>query len=1093
MVSKLRDVNDFETLVEYFITELNWPLDITNIEDLDDLTFEYEPDELGLSDVFAAKIQSIKQLRPLNDNQPWGIFYIEFERKHIPVLALRKILSQLIPSKRVNIIDHAVWEKQDLLFLCFFGDVDNRAVGFAHFSEGKGRLPTLKTFYYEPKNEINYNFEEDIRKLKWPDNANDIENWRTKWEGAFTRKHKQVVTDSKTLSSELANLAVKTRNLIMQVFEIETNRGYLHGLYEKFKVMLIHDLTIEQFADMYAQTVAYGLFSARCMDTDDHFNPEEAIEHIPNTNPFLKKLMKECLAQKNSKLSFDELELNEIVELLKNTDTNRILDDFNRQTGGGKEDPVIYFYEGFLNAYESEQKKRRGVYYTPQPVVNFIVRAVDDILKTEFGYANGLASTETKTISIRRESKRKIDGMIKIVDDTDEVPAIQILDPATGTGTFLRQTILQIWDNFKVQNMGKSEEEVKRHWNEYVPKHLLPRLNGFELMMAPYAVAHMKLAMVLKETGYDFIGDERVNVFLTNSLEEAGNASMQAALWEDPLATESIEANQAKCNIGINVVIGNPPYNVSSSNRNEWIQDLITIYKEGLNERKINLDDDYIKFIRFGQSVVDKTCNGILAYITNNSFIGGVTHRKMRKTLMESFTKIYLINLHGDSNRRESCPDGSKDENVFDIQQGVSISLFVKNKKSLTNCEVYYTDVFGVREIKSSLLGNSRLKDICWQKIQPNDPYYFFGNKDYSQSNKYEEGFSVNDLFINKNTGIQTKNDKLTIGFKKSDTQLVVNDFKCLQKFEIEKKYGSKSGTWSIESAQSDLSTNEYTIVPILFRPFDIRYTALTTRSGGFLGRPRYTTMCHMIHSNNVALLVGRQNKSETIDSFLVTNCVSEMKCAERTIQSYHLPLFVVSKTYQGSKLIPNLSEPIVKNISNSLGLSLSQNVIIDSEYSFSSLDLLDYIYAVLYSNRYRERYRELLKIDFPRVPYPTDQEMFWKLVELGRYLRQLHLMESPALDNLITSYPAGGSNVVENPIYKDGAIFINKDGQGFFGVPQVAWEFYIGGYQPAQKWLKDRKGMAVTKDDILHYQKIIVALTETDRIMKEIDGVIEF
>ena len=477
------------------------------------------------------------------------------------------------------------------------------------------------------------------------------------WASAFTIRYRQTIQDSHTLTIRLAEEAQNIRNRILSTLEIETANGYVHLLYNKFRETLVHDMTEQQFADMYAQTLVYGLFSARCMDeTQDDFNAAEAVECIPNTNPFLKSLLQECLGSSNSKskLSFDELEVGNIVDLLLHTKTDFIIADFNRQTGGGREDPVIHFYEEFLSEYDKTQRVQRGVYYTPQPVVNFIVRAVDDILKEDFGVVDGLASTDKKKIKFLRQSKKRTDGLFRnMVEDEKEVPAIQILDPATGTGTFLRQTILQIYQNFCDARKGQSKDTIQAEWNAYVPDHLLPRINGFELMMAPYAVAHMKLAMILKDTGYKFDSDERLQVYLTNTLEKPGNSEAQLTLWEDPLAFESVSANAVKKNTGINVVIGNPPYSNSSINRNEWILDLIALYKQGLNEKKLNLDEDSIKFIRYGQFICEQAENSVLAYISNNSFLTGVTHRKMRYELLRTFNKIYIINLHGDSNRLE--------------------------------------------------------------------------------------------------------------------------------------------------------------------------------------------------------------------------------------------------------------------------------------------------------------------------------------------------------------------------------------------------------------------------------------------------------
>lgn len=424
---------------------------------------------------------------------------------------------------------------------------------------------------------------------------------------------------------------------------------------------------------MYAQTIAYGLFSAKCIDDSEQFDWNDAVDRIPNTNPFLKSLIKSCFEHDSGKAFFDELELAEIINLLDNTNIGNILEHFNRHTGGGREDTVIYFYEDFLSAYEQETKKRRSVYYTPWPVVKFIVCAVNDILKTKFGFADGLADTATKTILKSVEGKKK---RVSI-----DVPAIQILDPATGTGTFLREVILSVYETFKEKNKGKSDDEIKKLWNEYVPKHLLLRLNGFELMMAPYAVAHMKLAMALKDTGYEFGSKQRLNVMLTNTLEPASSDAdfteegQQMSLFEDPLAAEAFEADKTKNNPAINVIIGNPPYSGESANKGEWIMDLMEDYKkepggrEKLQEQNSKwINDDYVKFIRLSQLFLNRTEKGVLSFICPHGFIDNPTFRGMRWNLAKTYKKIYILDLHGNAKKRETTPDGTKDENVFDIQ-----------------------------------------------------------------------------------------------------------------------------------------------------------------------------------------------------------------------------------------------------------------------------------------------------------------------------------------------------------------------------------------------------------------------------------------
>ena len=494
----IRNVKDMTGLISYFADKLQWKIDPDDFDDIEDVAYDFDAEDIGLKEEAFAKINSLLQLPPLVDGQKWGIFCVEFDSRRFEVTALRKILSGLIPKRR-NSADHAVWEQKDLLFLCFWGKDNNRTIGVAHFEEKESGLPTIKMISCAPAVEDFTQiriFENRLKSLQWPTQYIDHEKWHDEWSSAFTTGYKQTIQDASTLTTQLAIEAQGIRNRILEILNIETANGYVHLLYEKFRNTLIHDMTEKQFADMYAQTVVYGLFSARCMDdTQEDFSAAEAVDCIPNTNPFLKSLMQECLgAQNNSKLSFDELEIGNVVDLLLHTKTDSIIQDFNRQTGGGKEDPVIHFYEEFLTAYDKQQKVQRGVYYTPQPVVNFIVRAVDSIIKTEFGLEDGLASTATKKIKVVRQSKKRINGFYRDVETEVEVPAIQVLDPATGTGTFIRQAILQIYENFKQKNKSMNKQQLHDAWNDYVPKHLLPRINAFELMMAPYAVAHMKLA-----------------------------------------------------------------------------------------------------------------------------------------------------------------------------------------------------------------------------------------------------------------------------------------------------------------------------------------------------------------------------------------------------------------------------------------------------------------------------------------------------------------------------------------------------------------------------------------------------------------------
>lgn len=1055
----IRNIKSIDDLIRYFTEELNWNIDLDDFDEIDDITYDFDAADIGLKEETFAKISSLRQLQPLCDEQKWGIFCVEFDSNKFEVSALRKILSGLIPKRR-NAAEHAVWSQKDLLFLCFWGTDNNRTIGIAHFEDKDAGLPQIKMISCAPAVEDFTQirtFEERISHLSWVKDITDTQAWYDQWSAAFVTAYHQVIRDSASLTVKLAAEAQAIRDRILDIYAVETHDGYVHKLFKDFKDNLIHDMTKQQFADMYAQTVVYGLFSARCMDkTLDSFNVKEAITCIPNTNPFLKRLMEECLGEGSERhLTFDELEVANVVEILTHTNTDLILADFNRQTGGGREDPVIHFYEEFLTAYDKAQKVQRGVYYTPQPVVNFIVRAVDSILKTEFGLADGLASEETKDVMVEVEGKKR--------RERREVPAVQILDPATGTGTFLRQTILQIYDNFRAKHKGENDEQIKKAWNEYVPKHLLPRLNGFELMMAPYAVAHMKLAMVLKDTGYDFGGDHRLNVFLTNSLEEAGKDDFQMTLFDnDPLAFESIEANQAKKNNGINVIIGNPPYSGESANKGKWIMDLMEDYKKEpggrikLQERNPKwLNDDYVKFIRYAQTYIEKTGSGILAYICPHGFLDNPTFRGMRWNLVQTYNKIYVLDLHGNAKKKEICPDGSKDENLFDIQQGVCIIIAIKNTTKKSDAQVFHADLFGSRTYKYTCLNKTDFNNVAYKGIKPSEPHFFIVPKDFISQNEYNSFIMITDLFVANSVGVVSAKDKILTNRNKKELLMQVSEF-----------YNIKSETALCKH--------------IYYRPFEKRYIYYDT---DLFERSRDKMASNFFGKNNLGICLDKVVKTgETYQHiFIADTMIDSCYVSNRTSEiTYIIPLYLYNADY-GTKSV-NIRTNIATKLLSSIGIPYKDDM---------ALHIFDYIYATLHSPNYREKYKEFLKIDFPRVPYPTDQETFWKLVEIGGKLRKCHLMQTE-FDTAAYSFIGDGTNEVIKPEYKNGRVYISKT-QYFDNVPQAQWEQYIGGYQPLQKWLKDRKKTMLSTEDIEHYKKIIAALRLTEELMAEIDQVVEF
>ena len=896
----------------------------------------------------------------------------------------------------------------------------------------------------------------------------------------FAQMISQTIKSPTKLAEMMAGKARLLANIIEQaVSSDEKNEAnsQLKDQYKAFQNVLLHDITHKAFADMYAQTIAYGMFAARYHDpTIPTFSREEAATLIPHSNPFLRKLFQSIAGYDlDSRIAWI---VDDLVQIFLASDVAQIMKNFGKNTK--QDDPIIHFYETFLAAYDPLLRKSRGVWYTPEPVVNFIVRAVDDILKTEFNLPQGLADTS--------KTKIKVDYQGKKVEQ--EVHRVQVLDPATGTGTFLAQVIKHIHQKFKNQ---------AGIWPKYVENDLIPRLNGFELLMTSYAMAHLKMDILLTETGFTNPNNKRFKIFLTNSLEEAHEN--QFNLFSQWLSQEANEANAIKKDTPVMCVIGNPPYSVSSNNKSPWIENLVADYKKNLNERNIQpLSDDYIKFIRFGQHFIEKNGEGILAYISNNSFIDGIIHRQMRKNLLETFDKIFILDLHGNSKKQEVCKDGSPDQNVFDIMQGVSINIFVKSQKKNKNelGKVFHFDLQGKRNDKYSFLNDNNLNSISWDNILFKAPEFLFSKMDFELKTKYDFGFSLDKLFPLNNVGFTAARDNSLIHFEKGKVEELLTDLTSmeLENIRIKHQFGPDSRDWTLQGAINDIKAKtERNISIVDYRPFDFRYSHLSNQTKGFFSYPRWEIMRNFYKKENIGLIATRLNRQKSTGYFWISKSIIERHILDTAGDSTsYFPLYIYPE-FNGQQTIdqtivrvPNLKMEFVSKISKSLELTFTDEKE-DNCKSFAPLDLLDYIYAVLHSPNYREKYKEFLKIDFPRVPYATDADKFWKLVVLGKELREIHLLESPKVEEFLTGYPEEGDNIVGKPTYKDGSVYINET-QYFSNVKEVAWNFYIGGYQPAQKWLKDRKGRELSFDDILHYQKIIVALTETDRIMKEIDEV---
>ncbi len=1123
-IERLRSIKSFPSLIKYLRDDLDWPIEV---DDFEEMTFDYEPEELGIDPKAAAKIEEIKQLRPLVTNQPWGIFFIKFEPKRLPVVVLRRILSQLVIKKRASSrpTDRASWHLNDLLFVSNYGEGDQRQITFAHFAQNEtnGDLPTLKVLGWDDADTVLHLADAHhtlVRKLRWPDNEFDLDRWREEWSSAFTLRHREVITTTEELEKELASLAKIIRQRATTILERESDRGPLCKLYAAFKEALIHDLTEDDFADVLAQSVTYGLLAA-WLSRSKSISVKNFIDMIPPTNPFLRELLGMLFAFTGRKgiFDFDELGIQDVIDLLNHSNAEAVKADIGKKTQS--EDPVIHFYEHFLAAYDKKKKVQRGVFYTPQPVVSYIVRSVHELLQTEFGIEDGLASTVTWGEMAASIPELKIPEGI-----THDEFFVNVLDPATGTATFLVEIIEVIfnylknkWSNTQGKNMPRittplfdiKTSTFKDYWNAYVPQCLLPRLYGYELMMAPYIIAHMKIGLKLSEINvrlgqpdYQFQYKSRAHIYLTNSLEPPSDKGQQSIAGLFPaLAHEAEAVNVVKAKKRFMVIIGNPPYSGHSANFGEWITKLVDDYYfvdgSPLGEKNPKwLQDDYVKFIKYGQFCIAQSGTGVFSYVTNHGYIDNPTFRGMRQNFQRSFSSISVLDLHGNATKKERAPDGSDDVNVFDIKQGVAIFTALR-LPNLSTANIKHCDLFGSREYKYDVLLKSSFSSLMMMPVRPSSSFYLFIPQNIDVKTEYDSLIPITSAMPINVLGFQTHRDHFAVDFEREVLMQRIADLRDngISDADIRKAFNIVDNRdWQLEQARLQLRANpdwESPLTSCSYRPFDVRSCYFSTIAMDY---PRRELLDHVAGKENLCLGLGRQGIAVQ-DSVWSLISVSRYPVDANIFRRGGInifPLYLYPKTSelditQGRYL--NFSPDFLDVLS--LTLSLTQKSKGEMPADLKPEDVLNYVYATFHSLSYRIRYAEFLRIDFPRLPLTTSLHLFGNLARLGGELVSLHLMESPKLDSHITTFVGGKQPEVEKVSYYDEIVWIDKaKTTGFGGVPEGIWNFHIGGYQVCEKWLKDRKGRTLSEDDINHYHRIVVALSETIRIMAEIDKVID-
>ena len=880
------------------------------------------------------------------------------------------------------------------------------------------------------------------------------------------------VYSAKNLAIELAKRTsfLKDEVIAEELAEEEkTGKGFILGFYEAFRQFLISGLSKEEFADLYSQTITYGLFAAR-MRAKNGFNRKLAYDNIPRTIGILRDVFR-FVSLEDAPAQMEWI-IDDIAEVLSVADVNKLLQEYFRE-GKGK-DPVVHFYETFLAEYDPKTRERRGVYYTPEPVVSYIVRSLHHILKERFGRADGLASN-----------------------------SVTVLDPASGTLTFLAEAAKLAVKEF-VSKYGEGDKEG------FIKEHILENFYAFELMMAPYAVGHLKMSFLLEELGYRLKKDDRFKLYLTSTLEmeELEQTSLPGMA---SLSEESRLAGKVKKEQPILVILGNPPYSGHSANKGEWIGRLLKegyTHKNGIKDNGYYqvdgkplgeknpkwLQDDYVKFIRFGQWKIDQAGEGVLGFITNHSYLDNPTFRGMRWSLMNSFDEIYLLDLHGNSLKKEKCPDGSKDENVFDIRQGTAIALFIKKKvkNNKKDGKIFHSEIWGLRKEKYEWFLNNDIETTKWQKITPKPEFYLFVPRDERLLKRYECSPKITEIFPVNSVGVVTARDKFVIDTDQKALKRRIRMF-CDEKIPdelISEPYKLKDKTnWKLRTAREKVRNDkdwENSFARILYRPFDIQWIFY---HDVLVERSRRNVMWHMLRENLSLCFMRQVSLDENYSHVLMSRHLVDNRTflsSKGIIQQAPLYLYpdpkqkdLFSHIEESKERKPNISEKVFSALKEAFNAEITPE------------DIFYYIYAVLYSNMYRTEYAEFLKTDFPRVPFTKDKRLFQKLGDYGKLLAGLHLMQSPELDSPVAKFQGVGDKRVEKIKYdkRRSRVYSNQH-QYFEGILENIWQYRIGGYQVLSKWLKDRKGKILSVDDVKHYCRIATAVEKTIGIQKNIDKI---
>jgi predicted helicase len=855
-----------------------------------------------------------------------------------------------------------------------------------------------------------------------------------------------------TAESLALELAKRTRFLRDEIISVELQnddkKNYIRGFYNAFTKFLINGLKETEFADLYSQTIAYGMFAAKTRaKQDEPFNRRNAVDNIPPTIGILRDVF-EFISLGKLPVQMEVI-IDDIAEVLSVSDATKLLNDFYKQGKGS--DPIIHFYETFLNKYDPSTREKRGVYYTPEPVVKYIVNSVDEILIQDFK-KTGFADT-----------------------------SIKVLDPAGGTLTFLAEATKKAIQTF-TEYFGDGDK------NGFIKRHILKNFFGFELMMSPYAIAHLKMSYLLQEEGYTFEDDDRFQLYLTNTLD-AKIVDMPELPGLSSLAEEAEQANKIRKDTPILAIIGNPPYSIASYNKSEFETELMKLYKKDIKDEKLIgiLSDDYIKFIRYCHWKIEKSGSGVIGLITKNTYLNIAAAKGLRKQLLLTFDKIYILNLHG--KLYEKAPDGSKDQNVFDIRVGTAILFLVKteNTKKPTYAKLYYKDLYGDRDFKYDFLTKNNVFKSFTEKerLEINDDHFFFEKKNFQNPKLYNKFWSLKEIFGYNSSGMTSERDFIAIQPTKEKIENIVRLFNNLSEEKLKETFNtSDSRDWKIVNAKKDIQQNfsKDLYQKIQYKPFEYYWTFYTGQSRGFIGTPSKKMMMNFVNKQNIGIVITKRFFGENFNHCFITQNLTNRSFLGG--QSYIFPLWLYKQNgdafngngngkHQVSNLNPKIEEILEKTYNK-------KNITEDVFY---------YIYAVLYSTTYRTSFPELLQIDYPKIPFAKNLQNFEKLADLGKELADLHLLKSASLNKPQVKFQGQGDGKVNKPKYNEQqqTITINET-QYFENISKELWDFEIGKNRVIQQWIKRKE--KIEFEDAVEFGRIATAIYETFKIQTEIDNI---